>query len=1119
MRSTVEGELDASLPGSTAVPEADVPAGAEIDQYRIRRLIGSGGMGQVYLARDIVLGRLVALKFMHAGSITQADLDAVMSEARAIARLNHPNIVSIYGVGTWHDRPYLALEYVQGETLEARLSAARARPAEALRHLRAVLEAVAVAHGAGVRHLDLKPANILIGVDGRPRVVDFGLARMGASAEPGVLAGTPRYMAPEQWAGGATTDRTDVWALGVILVELLSGAHPFEAPTAIGLHQRVTRGERSDAPLMGVSAALDRLVRRALSRDPAERPAARELASAVEDELEGGHTALPDSPFPGLRTFDEDDAALYFGRSSEIDAFVERMRYHGVLVVTGPSGAGKSSFVTAGVIPRLRSESPTHVVVVRPGPRPFAALAHALYDQAGWIQAAAVSSRLGAGRTELAAALEDSPALLALGLQALSEAQSAAIVLVVDQLEELFTHVAEARVQEAFVAALFSVQEEADPRTRVLMTLRDDHLGRLAHVTSVFVLPGLGPAELRRTIEAPVLRFGYSFEDPRMVEELLVELGHDATPLPIIQFACHELWAARDEARRILTRAALEHMGGATGALARHAERVMSGFSEAEVTVARRVLLRLVTADGNRRVMPTEEVVAGDPDAEKVVGQLVESRLLLQQRHTDGDGATLELTHESLTVRWVRLQSWLMQSRQEVLVVSQLTAAAGLWAQRGRPEAEVWSGEALREALQLDRSSLSETARAFLAIAEQRQLRAARRRRWSIGAVLAAAIAVAIVAAGLASEFRRREQQARAQTEALQQAGLDLGAFELVVETFDWDPQALRAQPERAGHDLRLTILHGDDEQPLLPEQLRITAHTTTVAGARAWRVEAPGVPLLLTLDGRGDDCGPARIRYARPPGYAERKQGRSPIVRLAVPSCRASSRGMLAIPAGQVVLWGEGEPRVVREGFSSAEAVREIADFELDLTETSNAQLATYTRYASLTGDAHPRYPEDSGYFRHASQPEYAVSYIDWAVARRYCRFWGKELPTWAQWSAAARGTDRRPEAQPRRTYPWAGSWDAMRANTMGERDGHVGTAPVTAFAPGAGPYGHVNLVGNVSEWLLGLETIDTAAVLVPIAGGDWSEPATDHTHAAVFPDNREPRFLSYGTGVRCAR
>ncbi|HWU89478.1 MAG TPA: serine/threonine-protein kinase [Kofleriaceae bacterium] len=260
-----------------------------IGRYEIRRRLGEGGMGRVYLARDVVLGRLVALKLVGG----TRDVERFLQEARAVARLNHPNVVRLYDFGEHRSFLYLALEYVEGQTLREQVPGDR-HIREVLHHIRAVADALSHAHASGVLHCDLKLNNIMIGRDGRIRVVDFGLART-TDSRYSATGGTPDWMAPEQWAGGPITDRVDSWALGIVTAQLLAGAHPLgdnpdtrhraaQDPSRVASF----RCERRDVP-----AAMIDLVVQSLERNPALRPSTAEWVRMLDDALAGPGDAQP----------------------------------------------------------------------------------------------------------------------------------------------------------------------------------------------------------------------------------------------------------------------------------------------------------------------------------------------------------------------------------------------------------------------------------------------------------------------------------------------------------------------------------------------------------------------------------------------------------------------------------------------------------------------------------------------------------------------------------------------------------------------------------------------------------------------------------------------------------
>lgn len=256
-------------------------AGEELGRFRLVRELGRGGFGVVFEAEDRELGRKVALKVVRPGSRMAAHgLEWLQREAEAVARLNHPNIVTIHDFGQGPAGPYLVLELLTGTSLAGKVAAGQPLPvAEALDVAVDVSRALVHAHGAGVVHRDLKPGNVHLGEDGAAKVLDFGFAHLFGRGGVGD-GGTPSYMAPEQWEGDGGDARVDLFALGVMLHQCLSGELPYRVDRDWSEAQ-----EPGPTPALPRSAApprLRRLVRRLLDRDPAKRPAS---AREVRDEL------------------------------------------------------------------------------------------------------------------------------------------------------------------------------------------------------------------------------------------------------------------------------------------------------------------------------------------------------------------------------------------------------------------------------------------------------------------------------------------------------------------------------------------------------------------------------------------------------------------------------------------------------------------------------------------------------------------------------------------------------------------------------------------------------------------------------------------------------------------
>jgi serine/threonine protein kinase len=304
--------------------EPSAPATVEAHElwasrYRIIEPLGRGGMGEVFLARDVLLDRLVALKVLR--SKLEDDLvdeRLLLREARAAARAEHERIARVYDAGTWNDRAFIAMEYVRGETLREWLQAHRATPEEVLFILQQLSDGVRALHARGLVHRDLKPENVMVGSDGNLRILDLGIARRVPLAVPeggsenwqgtmsiGFGVGTPGYMAPEQWQAMEVDARADLFALGVIICELVLGSAPFKGANNLVVRENTLHGQVSfDAPEWdGMPAALRDVASVALSRDREQRFASVEqmlepLAAVMRPSIPPISGARPESARP-----------------------------------------------------------------------------------------------------------------------------------------------------------------------------------------------------------------------------------------------------------------------------------------------------------------------------------------------------------------------------------------------------------------------------------------------------------------------------------------------------------------------------------------------------------------------------------------------------------------------------------------------------------------------------------------------------------------------------------------------------------------------------------------------------------------------------------------------------
>ncbi|HEX2454792.1 MAG TPA: protein kinase [Vicinamibacterales bacterium] len=261
--------------------------GRHISHYRIIDKIGEGGMGEVYLAQDLQLDRKVALKFLPAGRvIDDTARRRLLNEANAAARIDHPFITKVYEVGEADGHPFIAMELVEGTTLKDRLARGRMEIGEAIRIGSEMADALEFARSRGIVHRDLKPSNVMIGIDGHVKVMDFGIAKRvpGPGTDPdrtgtsgstltGEISGTPAYMAPEQVKGETLDSRADVFALGVCLYEMLTGAHPFLKKSSFATAEAIINQDPPPLELFmrEPPELLDRILRRALAKDPMER--------------------------------------------------------------------------------------------------------------------------------------------------------------------------------------------------------------------------------------------------------------------------------------------------------------------------------------------------------------------------------------------------------------------------------------------------------------------------------------------------------------------------------------------------------------------------------------------------------------------------------------------------------------------------------------------------------------------------------------------------------------------------------------------------------------------------------------------------------------------------------
>jgi formylglycine-generating enzyme required for sulfatase activity len=703
----------------------------EFDDYVIERPLGTGAMGRVFLAQDAVLARPVAVKFIASLEPDAASRQRFLLEARATARLQHPNVVAIYRVGELDQKPYIVSEFVRGQTLDQ-----LPVPLPAGRTLDLGIElarGLAAAHRRGVIHGDIKPANAILSEDNIAKLLDFGLATIAdtGDAKPKTaraIVGTPDYMAPELWRGVAPDRRSDVYAFGALLYHLAVGHPPFHDVEPRNL-AKVVQERAAPATRVGSSevrgsgdARLAAVIDRCLARAPEERWASGDELREALEQCRSQAAATPvvpgGNPYRGLRPFEADHRLLFFGRSAELGVVIDRLRAEPFVLVAGDSGSGKSSLCRAAVVPAItdgalgdgRTWSAVQVV---PGRRPLRALAAALAGAFEMEEDAVLDTLKGDGAQVRGFVREKLGA-------------GRGLVVFVDQLEELVT-IAEPGEAAAADRALARIGAGV-PGARLLATARADFLGRLAALPdlgeqltrALSFLRLLGPDEIREVIIGPATATGVRFETDEMIDALVAaSAGHEGG-LPLLQFALAELWAARDVETNTITAAALASLGGVEGALSRHADAVIAAMTPAQQAAARRALTRLVTAEGTRARRTQAELGSGEA-ANAALEALVRGRLVIAHEADDGSG--YELSHEVLVRGWETLRAWLVEDADARLMQDRVHAAAVEWDRLKRARDGLWRGQQLAEVGRLSEVELTDVDRAFLAASRGAQRR------------------------------------------------------------------------------------------------------------------------------------------------------------------------------------------------------------------------------------------------------------------------------------------------------------------------------------------------------------------------------------------------------------
>ncbi len=794
--------------------------------YQLRRQIGEGGFGVVYRAYQPVVDREVAIKIILSKHSNQPSFIRNFSrEAQLIARLEHPHIVPLYDF--WRDPAgaYLVMRWLRGGNLSElveqygpmRLSAA----AHILDQMAAALSA---AHRSGVIHRDLKPANILLDDEGNGYLSDFGIALDMRRPQDGDLKffGSPDYMAPEQFFQQMISPQGDIYSLGLVLFEILTGAYPF--PTIDG--QSSPQHMYSVLPSLQIArpdlpVELDAVLQRATSKQPDQRyerildfaldfrqhadlaqsgtvpdGSALVVSGAVGRDLNATTRITAEThdlsassppnkdtlqlntidlnktagiqirnPYKGLRAFEEADQSDFFGREALIEDLLAHLGGDTAPVrfvaVVGSSGSGKSSAVRAGLIPALH--------------------AGRLADSDRWLIAqmtpgsdpfTALSEALGRIAVEAVLPFSESSDSLLQAMEHSLPADGSTVFLFIDQLEELFAASIDEGVRARFIETLVTALNMPDSRLCVMVTLRADFYDRplrypaladLLRQHTVLVLP-MRSDDLETAITAPADRAGLTVE-PALVSAIIDDLREQPGALPLLEFALTELFERRQG--KLLSLEAYRQIGGVAGALAQRADTFYTDLDPQEQAITQQMFLRLVAPgenaeDTRRRVLQAElESISDQPAVmRQIIEHLGQARLLTIDRDPVTRAPTVEVAHEALIREWARLRGWLDVSREWLRLQRQLALAVRDWEQSERDGSFLASGARLAqfEALLEAPISLSERESTYVH-ASIRQRKGVENRRRLVIATLIAFSVVAFTLAVIALDSEHRAAQ------------------------------------------------------------------------------------------------------------------------------------------------------------------------------------------------------------------------------------------------------------------------------------------------------------------------------------------------------------------------
>lgn len=728
----------------------------KIKSYQPIKQIGTGGFGEVYLAKQDIINREVAIKVILPLYANRDDfIQRFQFEAELVARMEHPHIVPLYDY--WRDPSgaYLVMRYIRGGNLADYLVTHGAMDVtDAARLLDQIAGALHTAHRNKVIHQDIKPANILLDEDGNAYLTDFGIARdiesnvNLAEDDSNTMHGSPKYISPEHLRRKEITPRSDIYSLGLLMYEVLTGNPPYEHDDMLQLLQMHVR---KDLPSLqqhkpDLPDELNFPLHQATLKDPLARyesvlQFARDFQAVVSNQgkEQTSPIAFPSTradevtgpieirnPYKGLKAFKESDAEDFYGREDLVKSLIKSMTHRGktgrFLAVVGPSGSGKSSVVRAGLIPAIRNGEimglpQQYISTMIPGSNPMRSLEGAILKVASRASVKLMQT-ISRETYDLNEVLKN----------ALPE--NGEMLLLLDQFEEIFTLVPDEEKRRSFLDLIYTALMADDSRLRVIATLRADFLDKPLSYSEWGILfrerleliPAMTQAELRASIEEPALHNGLAFE-PGLVGIIMADVNSQVGVLPLLQYTLSELYERRNGIE--FTIQAYEKMDGISGALAQRADEIFDTLGKEQQDITRILFTRIVRIgegqDHTRQRVLLKDIYSIDRDEELIratVDTFGKYRLLtFNNDDTNDRQPTVEIAHEALIRSWKLLKGWINDNIDALRLQSKLSTETIQWEEGNKEESYLVSGLRLQQFIPLkdnDIIALTQREQVFL---------------------------------------------------------------------------------------------------------------------------------------------------------------------------------------------------------------------------------------------------------------------------------------------------------------------------------------------------------------------------------------------------------------------